>query len=62
MLKGDRQRMECTFSLLFSLPGSPMIVYGDEKGHVAPRGAHCSAITCATSDMRALNQAAMRPA
>ena len=32
MMEGDRQRMECAFSLLFSLPGAPMIVYGDEIG------------------------------
>ena len=32
LLEGNRQRMECVFSLLFSLPGAPMIVYGDEIG------------------------------
>jgi maltose alpha-D-glucosyltransferase/alpha-amylase len=32
MLKGDRRRMELAFSLLFSLPGTPMMQYGDEIG------------------------------
>jgi maltose alpha-D-glucosyltransferase/alpha-amylase len=32
MLRGDRRRMELAFSLLFSLPGSPLLVYGDEIG------------------------------
>jgi maltose alpha-D-glucosyltransferase/alpha-amylase len=32
MLKGDRRRIELAFSLLFSLPGTPMIQYGDEIG------------------------------
>ena len=29
---GDRRRLESAFSLLFSLPGTPLIVYGDELG------------------------------
>ncbi len=32
MLGGDRARMEMAYSLLFSLPGAPAIMYGDEIG------------------------------
>ena len=32
MLHGDRRRIELAFSLLFSLPGTPLIQYGDEIG------------------------------
>ncbi|HEX6963928.1 MAG TPA: alpha-amylase family protein [Lacipirellula sp.] len=32
MLAGDRRRMELAFSLLFALPGTPMLQYGDEIG------------------------------
>jgi maltose alpha-D-glucosyltransferase / alpha-amylase len=32
MLGNDRQRLELAFSLLFSLPGTPMMQYGDELG------------------------------
>jgi maltose alpha-D-glucosyltransferase/alpha-amylase len=32
MLGGDRRRLELAFSLLFTLPGTPMIQYGDEIG------------------------------
>lgn len=32
MLSGDQQRLELSWSLLFSLPGIPMIRYGDEFG------------------------------
>jgi maltose alpha-D-glucosyltransferase/alpha-amylase len=32
MLRGDRRRIELAFSLLFTLPGTPMIQYGDEIG------------------------------
>lgn len=32
MLDGDRRRQEMAFSLLFSLPGTPMLIYGDEIG------------------------------
>ena len=32
MLHNDRQRLELAFSLLFSLPGTPMMQYGDEIG------------------------------
>jgi maltose alpha-D-glucosyltransferase/alpha-amylase len=32
MLNGDRRRMELAFSMLFGLPGSPMLQYGDEIG------------------------------
>ena len=32
MLGNDRRRMELAYSLLFSLPGTPMIQYGDEIG------------------------------
>jgi maltose alpha-D-glucosyltransferase / alpha-amylase len=32
MLGGDRRRIELAFSLLFSLPGTPMIQFGDEIG------------------------------
>ena len=29
---GDRRRLESAFSLMFSLPGTPLLVYGDELG------------------------------
>jgi maltose alpha-D-glucosyltransferase / alpha-amylase len=32
MLAGDRRRLELIYSLLFSLPGTPIIGYGDEIG------------------------------
>jgi len=32
MLEGDRERIELAYSLLFSLPGIPLVVYGDEIG------------------------------
>jgi maltose alpha-D-glucosyltransferase / alpha-amylase len=32
MMNGDRRRMELAHSLLFSLPGTPMIFYGEEIG------------------------------
>lgn len=32
MLGGDRRRIELAYSLLFSLPGTPLIRYGDEIG------------------------------
>jgi maltose alpha-D-glucosyltransferase/alpha-amylase len=32
LLSNDRRRLELAFSLLFSLPGTPMIQYGDEIG------------------------------
>jgi maltose alpha-D-glucosyltransferase/alpha-amylase len=32
MLGGDRRRLELAFSLLFSLPGTPVMRYGDEIG------------------------------
>ncbi|MFL5261343.1 MAG: alpha-amylase family glycosyl hydrolase, partial [Anaeromyxobacteraceae bacterium] len=32
MLDGDRRRLELAYSLLFSLPGTPVIRYGDELG------------------------------
>lgn len=32
MLDGDQRRLELAFSLLFSMPGSPLLVYGDEIG------------------------------
>jgi maltose alpha-D-glucosyltransferase / alpha-amylase len=32
MLGGDRRRLELAFSLLYSLPGTPMMQYGDEIG------------------------------
>src|SRR2546422_3624360 len=32
MLAGNRKRLELAFSLLFSLPGTPMMQYGDEIG------------------------------
>ena len=32
MLGGDRRRIELALSLLFSLPGTPLLVYGDEIG------------------------------
>ncbi|WP_439883233.1 alpha-amylase family protein [Pontibacter sp. MBLB2868] len=32
MLNGNRKHLEMVYSLLFSMPGSPMLVYGDEIG------------------------------
>jgi trehalose synthase len=32
MLGGDRARMEMAYSLLFSLPGTPVVFYGEEVG------------------------------
>ncbi len=32
MLDGDRRRLELAYSLLFTLPGTPVIRYGDELG------------------------------
>ncbi|PWC42107.1 alpha-amylase family protein [Azospirillum sp. TSO22-1] len=32
MLDGDRRRMELAYSLLFTLPGTPVLRYGDEIG------------------------------
>ena len=32
MLEGDRGRLELSYSLMFSLPGTPVIRYGDEIG------------------------------
>jgi maltose alpha-D-glucosyltransferase / alpha-amylase len=32
MLKGDRRRIEMAYSLMFTLPGTPVIRYGDELG------------------------------
>ncbi|MBE2270628.1 MAG: alpha-amylase family protein [Anaerolinea sp.] len=32
MLNGDRRRMELAFSLLFSTPGTPLLMWGDEIG------------------------------
>ena len=32
MLDGDRRRLEVAYSLLFTLPGTPVIRYGDELG------------------------------
>src|SRR5205823_1291686 len=32
MLGGDRRRMELAFSLLLTLPGTPVVYYGDEIG------------------------------
>ncbi|MBU1820645.1 MAG: alpha-amylase family protein [Bacteroidetes bacterium] len=32
MLGGDRRRIEMAYSLLFSMPGAPVLIYGDEIG------------------------------
>src|SRR4051794_40999270 len=32
MLNGDRRRIELAYSLMFTLPGTPVIRYGDELG------------------------------
>ena len=32
MLEGDRRRMELAYSLMFTLPGTPVLRYGDELG------------------------------
>ena len=32
MLDGDRRRIELAYSLMFTLPGTPVLRYGDELG------------------------------
>src|SRR5206468_6126551 len=32
MLQGDRRRLELAYSVLFTLPGTPVVRYGDEIG------------------------------
>jgi maltose alpha-D-glucosyltransferase/alpha-amylase len=32
MLAGDRRRLELVYSLLFALPGTPVLLYGEELG------------------------------
>jgi len=32
MLGGDRRRIELAYSLMFTLPGTPVLRYGDELG------------------------------
>jgi maltose alpha-D-glucosyltransferase/alpha-amylase len=32
MLKGDRRHMELAYSLMFTIPGTPMVRYGEEIG------------------------------
>ena len=32
MLGGDRRRLELAYSLMFTLPGTPVLRYGDEIG------------------------------
>jgi maltose alpha-D-glucosyltransferase / alpha-amylase len=32
MLNGDRRRLELSYSLMFTLPGTPVVRYGDELG------------------------------
>src|SRR6201990_3766451 len=32
MLNGDRRRIELAYSLMFTLPGTPVVRYGDELG------------------------------
>ena len=42
MLGGDRGRIELAYSLMFTLPGTPVVRYGDELGmgdDLAPAGA-----------------------
>ena len=62
MLGNDRRRMELAYSLLFSLPGTPMIQYGDEIGmgedlSLKERGdAHAHAM-----DRRAARRASLAP-
>ena len=46
MLGGDRRRLELAYSLLFTLPGTPVIRYGDEIGmgdDLRPAGARLRA-------------------
>ena len=45
MLGGDRRRLELAYSLMFTLPGTPVIRYGDEIGmgdDLSPAGAQCA--------------------
>ena len=45
MLNGDRRRMELAYSLMFTLPGTPVIRYGDELGmgdNLRSAGAGCA--------------------
>ena len=37
MLDGDRRRIELAYSLLFTLPGTPVIRYGEEIGMKSPK-------------------------
>ena len=32
MLRGDQDRLKMAFTLLFSMPGTPLVIYGDEIG------------------------------
>ena len=61
MLGNDRRRLELAFSLLFSLPGTPMMQYGDEIGigddlrcpSASARGRRCSGPPSTTAASRA---------
>src|SRR6185312_4294928 len=56
MLKNDRRRLELAFSLLFSLPGTPMMQYGDEIGmgdDLTMRSAKARARQCSGRTSRA---------
>ena len=55
MLGGDRNRLKLAFSLLFSLPGDPVIVYGDEIGmgeNLFASRSRCGAFADAVGEQR----------
>ena len=56
MLEGDRRRLELAYSLMFTLPGTPVIRYGDEIGmgdDLQPAGAQLRAHADAVVDRAA---------
>ena len=60
MLGGDQRRLELAYSLMFTLPGTPVIRYGDELGmgddlsfrNAIARGRRCNGRTNRTVDLR----------
>ncbi len=53
MLGGDRRRIELAYSLMFTLPGTPVIRYGDELGmgdHLSLPGRACARTPMQWSD------------
>ena len=50
MLEGDRRRIELAYSLMFTLPGTPVLRYGDELG--MGDNLHLPERTCARTPMQ----------